>query len=176
MIMTDMVVEKLVQKVANMLDEISDLNIQVRRLSPTQETLNRISERIDALHTAIIKIETEMSRDDERIADIHKGIEQVGTRLSRDEERLAKWEDQTKSVNSSLAGLKNFIAGLEENVDRFRREMSEVQRTITAASSDSEKRFHQVEKNLDEWFSQHKVFLIALAVVQFVLIIVVLLR
>jgi chromosome segregation ATPase len=174
--MTDMVVEKLVQKVANMLDEISDLNIQVRRLSPTQETLNRISERIDALHAAIIKIETEMSRDDERIADIHKGIEQIGTRLSRDEERLAKWEDEVKSVNSSLAGLKNFIAGLEEKVGHFRWEMSEMPKTITSAFSDSEKRFNQVEKNLQEWFSKHEMFLIALAIVQFVLIIVVLLR
>jgi chromosome segregation ATPase len=132
--MTDAVVEKLVQKVANMLDEMSDLNIQVRRLTPTQETLNRTNERIDAILGAIKQIE--------------RGI-------SSDEKKIAELEKQTKSVEERLLDVKQHAV---------------------AAGSSSESRFNQLENKLEEWFGEHKVALIALAVAQVIFFIVVLLR
>lgn len=100
--MNDAVAEKLVQKVANMLDEMSDLNIQVRRLTPPQETLNRLNERIDAMHTAIMKIE--------------KGI-------NLDKERLTALEEQSKSVKQTFDALQELMLRLTQKTDESRRDM-----------------------------------------------------
>jgi predicted nucleic acid-binding Zn-ribbon protein len=100
--MNDAVAEKLVQKVANMLDEMSDLNIQVRRLTPPQETLNRLNERIDAMHTAIMKIE--------------KG-------LNLDERRVTALEEQSKSMMQTFDALKESMVRLAQKTDESRRDM-----------------------------------------------------
>ena len=55
--MNDAVIEKLVQKVINLLDDVNDVNILVRQLTPAQEKLNRINERIDAVTLGMVQIE-----------------------------------------------------------------------------------------------------------------------
>jgi septal ring factor EnvC (AmiA/AmiB activator) len=153
--MNDAVAEKLVQKVINMLEEMSDLNIQVRRLTPTQETFNRINERIDAILGAIKQTE--------------KGI-------SNDEKRIAELENQTKSVDEILSKLNGTMLELKHNTGEIRKGTLDIQQHAIGAGTSNESRFKQLADKLDEWFWGHKVALIALAVAQVVFLIVVLLR
>lgn len=116
--MTDAVVEKLVQKVANVLDQMSDLNIQVRRLTPTQETLNRINERIDAILGAIKQVE--------------KGI-------SSDEKKIAELEKQTQSVEEILGKLNGTMLELKYNTEEIRKGTLDVRQHGIATSCSNEK-------------------------------------
>jgi hypothetical protein len=68
---------------------VSEINILIRRLDSTKETLNKINERNDAIHAAIIHIE--------------KG-------LKMDDKRLLQLEAQTKSLEAQAAAL---LTGLE---------------------------------------------------------------
>jgi chromosome segregation ATPase len=100
--MSDVVVEKLTQKVANMLEEISEVNILVRRQELTRETLNKINERIDAICRAIGQIE--------------KGIGQIEKGLTLDDNRLKELEEQTKLLKQTLGSLQNSISALTNKV------------------------------------------------------------
>jgi DNA repair exonuclease SbcCD ATPase subunit len=160
--MNDTVAEKLVQKVINMLEEMSDLNIQVRRLTPTQETFNRINERIDAILGAVRQIE--------------KGIR-------HDEKRIAELEKQTESADLKLAALCEWMEKLTKKADEISRNTFAVKENAIAASSSNESRFEkneirfrQLESYLKKWFGEHKIALIVLAVAQVIFFIVVLLR
>ena len=153
--MNDAVAEKLVQKVTNMLEEMSDLNIQVRRLTPTQETLNRINERIDAMNTAIMKIE--------------KGV-------SLDEKRITELEEQTKSVQQTLNALKEAMGKLTKKAEEISVDTDVAMQHTTAADTNNKIRFQQLENTLNKWFGEHKVALIALAVAQVIFFIVVLFK
>ena len=82
--MSDVVTGKLTQKVANMLEEMTEINILIRRLDLTKETLNRINERNDAIQAAIVHIE--------------KGLKLV-------DKRLIALETQTKSLEAQTAAL-----------------------------------------------------------------------
>jgi len=64
--MSEVVVEKLTQKVSNFLEEVSEVNMLIRRQEPTRETLNKINERVDAIATAIGQIEKGLKLDDSR--------------------------------------------------------------------------------------------------------------
>jgi chromosome segregation ATPase len=97
--MSDVVVEKLTQKVSNFLEEVSEVNMLIRRQEPTRETLNKINERVDAIAMAIGQIE--------------KG-------LKLDDSRLRELEEQTKSLKQTLASFGNSISGLAGNVDTIR--------------------------------------------------------
>jgi len=97
--MSDVVVEKLTQKVSNFLEEVSEVNMLIRRQEPTRETLNKINERVDAIATAIGQIEMGLKLDDSRLKEL---------------------EEQTKSLKLTLASLGNSIAGLAGNADTIR--------------------------------------------------------
>lgn len=101
--MSDLVVEKFTQKVANMLEEISEVNIVVRRQELTRETLNKINERIDAISRAIGQIE--------------KGIGQIEKGLTLDDNRLKELEEQTKLLKQTLESLGNSISGLTSKIE-----------------------------------------------------------
>jgi predicted nucleic acid-binding Zn-ribbon protein len=160
--MNDAVAEKLVQKVINMLEEMSDLNIQVRRLTPSQEAFNRINERIDAILGA---------------------IKQIENGISLDKKRLAALDEQTQSANLTLAVLYELMEKLTKKADEINRNTYAVKENAIAANSSNESRFQknesrfkQLEDYLNKWFREHKIALIALAVAQVVFFIVILLR
>jgi hypothetical protein len=160
--MTDAVVEKLVQKVTNVLEEMSDLNIQVRRLTPSQETQNRINERIDAILGAIRQIEN--------------GI-------SHDKKRLAALDEQTQSANQTLAVLSELMGKLTKKADEISGNTYAVKENAIAAGSRNESRFQenqkmfqQLEHNLVIRLWDYKVCLIALAAVQAILLFVVIFK
>jgi hypothetical protein len=153
--MNDAVAEKLVQKVINMLEEMSDLNIQVRRLTPSQETFNRISERIDAMLGAIKQIE-------------------IG--ISSDEKKIAELEKQTQSVEQILGKLNGTMLALKYNTEEIGKGTLDVKQHVMAAGSSNESRFQQLENYMDGWFREHQAWLIVLSVVQAIFVIVVLVR
>lgn len=57
-----------------MLDEIGDVNILIRRLTPTQETLNRINERVDAVFGALKQLENGVQLDEQKLVQLEEQI------------------------------------------------------------------------------------------------------
>jgi hypothetical protein len=102
--MNDVIVEKLIQKVINLTDEVNDVNIQVRRLSPPQEIINKIHERLDAIHTAIGLIEQRLESDDGRI-------------LALQRENIVLKEEADKREKSLEQRLKEKADLMEKNLE-----------------------------------------------------------
>ncbi|HLI92971.1 MAG TPA: hypothetical protein VKU83_05160 [Puia sp.] len=95
--MNDIVAEKLVQKVTNLMDEVTDVNLLVRRIPPPQETINKISDRIDAIHVSV--------------GEIAKGIE-------ADQARIDVLEAPAETL---LEGRKKADTAIENALENFRR-------------------------------------------------------
>ena len=118
--MSDVVTEKLTQKVANMLEEVSEINILIRRLDSTKETLNKINERNDAIHAAIVHIEKALKLDDKRIMAL---------------------EAQTKSLEAQTAGL---MAGLD-----VQKQQTDLLRETLVQQKKQSEYFEQTARNLN---------------------------
>jgi chromosome segregation ATPase len=115
------VTEKLTQKVANMLEEMSEINILTRRLDSTKETLNRINERNDAIHAAIVHIE--------------KG-------LKLDDKCLVALEAQTKSLEAQTAALRTDLG--------FQSQQTELLRGTLAQQRKQNEQFEQTARALNQ--------------------------
>lgn len=100
--MGEMVFDKLTQKVSNMLDEIGEVNILIRRLTPTQETLNRIHERVDAVLGVLKQLE--------------KGVQLDESRLQQLEEQSNLLKDGMEAVKCTVEGL---VQGFKRSSDRL---------------------------------------------------------
>jgi hypothetical protein len=97
MIMGEIVLDKLTQKVSNMLDDIGEVNILIRRLTPTQETLSRINERVDAIVGVLKQLE--------------KGVQ-------LDENKLRQLEEQGGLLKEGLeAGVREGIVAVQSTVE-----------------------------------------------------------
>ena len=114
--MGELVIDKLAQKVSNMLNEIGEVNILIRRLTPTQETLNRINERIDAVFSALRQLEKGVQLDEKKLAQLEEQIA-----LLKDWLELVKKsaEELVNSFKDTSHGLKASIQGLEVRVGQF---------------------------------------------------------
>jgi prefoldin subunit 5 len=185
--MTDMVVEKLVQKVSNMLEEMSDLNIQVRRLTPTQETLNRISERIDAMNTAIMKIEKGIQMDENRLDLLEAETKMIGTTMEEfraSMERLrtsigelrsfmgATGNEVQKSVRESEGTFKYAIGDLIKKVDVVQQHSAGISHDMHMVKQGEE----EGKKMLEEELGKIKVWLIGIGIVGGIMLMLILLR
>ena len=187
MSMTDTVVEKLVQKVTNMLEEMSDLNIQVRRLTPTQETLNRISERIDAMNTAIMKIEKGVQVDENRLDLLETEAKRIGTTM--EEFRVSMERLQTsirelrsfietvgneveKSVRGSEGTFRYTIGDLIKKVDIVKEHSAGMSLDLHTVRQGEEER----KKMLEEELGKIKVWLIGIGIVGGIMLMLILLR
>lgn len=110
-----MVVEKLTQKVSNMLDEIGDVNILIRRLTPTQETLNRIHERMDSVYGVLKQLEKGVTLDEKKLevlqmqtGTVRAGLESQ-TQILKDELSSAK-----RTTDSLVSSFRAHSAGMEK--------------------------------------------------------------
>lgn len=119
--MGDMVVEKLVQKVSNMLEEIGEVNILVRRLTPTQETMNRINERMDAAHGVLKQLEKGVTLDELTLNQLEaqtKALEEGVQVLEKTTEQQAKAADKFKEeIESKLIKLTQVVTRLETAIN-----------------------------------------------------------
>jgi hypothetical protein len=109
--MSDLVTEKLTQRVANLLEEVTEVNILIRRLDSTKETVNKINERNDAIHAAIVHIE--------------KG-------LTLDDKRLIALEAQTAMLTSSLEAQKQQTELLRDTLVQQKRHSEQFEQTARA--------------------------------------------
>jgi uncharacterized protein YllA (UPF0747 family) len=115
--MNDLVVEKLIQKVITFTEEVNDVNIVVRGITPPQAIVNKIHERIDVMVAA---------------------IQQIEKKLDLDEGRLKQLEDQTKLLRKEAefrhvtieAMEKNFYSRLTTMDDNERRRFEEIGNTF----------------------------------------------
>jgi predicted nucleic acid-binding Zn-ribbon protein len=114
--MGELVVEKLTQKVSNMLDEIGDVNILIRRLTPTQETLNRINERVDAVFAALKQLEKGVQLDEKKLAQLEEQIALLKDWLESVKKTAGELVDSFKGTAREL---KASAQGLEVRVDRL---------------------------------------------------------
>jgi chromosome segregation ATPase len=114
--MSEIVVDKLVQKVSNMLEEISEVNLLIRRLTSTQETMNRINERMDALHGVLRQLEKGVTLDEMKLQQLETQTQALGEGL----EALKKMtEDQAKAANHLKQVIGSELAKLSQLVERL---------------------------------------------------------
>jgi uncharacterized phage infection (PIP) family protein YhgE len=116
--MGEIVVEKLVQKVSNMLEEIGEVNILVRRLTPTQETTNRINERMDALHGVLKQLEKGVTLDETKLQQLEAQTTSLGEGLQllkkMTEEQAKAAKESKQMIGSEIAKLSQIVARLED--------------------------------------------------------------
>jgi hypothetical protein len=122
--MSDVVTEKFTQNVINLVEEVTEVNILVRRLDLTKETLNRINERNDAIHTAIVQIEKSLQLDDKRITTLQAQTALLRETLEQQKRQREQFEQTVLALNqavfSSEAGIKGQVAKIgEELKDRI---------------------------------------------------------
>jgi len=114
--MGELVLDKLTQKVSNMLDEIGDVNILVRRLTPTQETLNRINERVDAVFGALKQLEKGVQLDEQKLAQLEEQIALLKDWLESVRKTAGELVDSFKGTAREL---KASVQGLEVKVGQL---------------------------------------------------------
>jgi hypothetical protein len=143
--MNDTVVEKLVQKVINLTEEVNDVNIVVRGITPPQAIVNKIHERIDALLA---------------------GIQQIEKQLGLDERRLKELEDQTKLLKEEMEFRKRAIHDVGEKIIKNNEELGESFRTrLATMDKHAQGRFEEMEITLQSAFETQKWWLVVLSVV-----------
>src|SRR5580704_10031819 len=114
--MGELVVEKLTQKVSNLLDEVGDVNILIRRMTPTQETLNRINERVDAVFAALKQIENGVQLDEKKL----EQLEVQSTFLKEGLDSVKKMvEELVYSFEGTAHALRGSAQGLEVNLGQL---------------------------------------------------------
>lgn len=130
--MSDVVTEKLTQRVINLIDEVGDVNMLVRRLPPAQETLNKINERNDAIHAAIVHIEKGLKLDDKRLTALEEQaksleaaleIEKEQTKLLR--EAFEEQKNQSEQFKQTVQTLELVMRDLEGKINGHTAKLAE---------------------------------------------------
>jgi chromosome segregation ATPase len=128
--MSDVVTEKLTQKVVNLVEEVTEVNMLIRRLDSTKETLNKINERNDAMHTALVQIEKGLKLDDKRIIALEAQTKSLESLVEDQKEQtkfvagaLEKQRKQIDSLNLAFPSLETRIlvmnADMKEHVSKL---------------------------------------------------------
>ncbi|GGA89155.1 hypothetical protein [Puia dinghuensis] len=111
--MSVLVVEKLIEKVSTALQEMSDLNLLVRRLPPSQELLNKLHERVESVQTAVGEMEKVVQKNtgqldglEEQVKLLPAGIESLKTAAESLEGELRKFAAKESVLPMVIDGLK----------------------------------------------------------------------
>jgi len=125
--MNDVVAEKLTQKVTNMIDEVTDVNLIVRRIQPPQETINKIHERIDAMQAAVRQITEGMK---EQVAAIKANEEAI----KANEAAIKELEKRVKLIvegqQAASKDLGNALGNMQYCADEMGRVVSKVKQEV----------------------------------------------
>jgi len=140
--------DKLTQKVSNMLDEIGDVNILVRRMTPTQETLNRINERVDAVFAALKQLENGVQLDEKKLAKLEEQIALLKDWLAGVEKTAGELVDSFKGTAREL---KASVQGLEVKVGQLR----ELVTALCEKSDGIRKRLDQIDTEAYRRWDNH---------------------
>jgi chromosome segregation ATPase len=125
--MNDVTAEKLVLKVTNLVEEVNDVNLLVRRIPPPQETINKIHERIEATQAAVREMKEAMIKFEEAI----RG----------DQAATKELEKQAKAL---LEGQKAAAAALDRALAFIRDSASEMCRKVAELKQEAGEAFVSV--------------------------------
>jgi chromosome segregation ATPase len=152
--MGELVLEKLIQKVSNMLEEIGDVNILVRRMTPTQETLNRINERVDAVLAALKQLEKGVQLDEQKLAQLEEQISLLKEGLESDknmaEELVSSFKGTALGMNATVEGLETKVNRSGEFVTELGKKSDLIRERLDRLDHEEYARWHDNGKLLDE--------------------------
>jgi hypothetical protein len=118
--MSDVVTEKLTQKVVNLVEEVTEVNILIRRLDSTKETMNKINERNDAILGSIVQIEKGQKMDEKRLAQLEAQTKSLAVQTASLMEGLEIQKQQTAFLRETLAQQKKLTEQVEQTVSVLR--------------------------------------------------------
>ena len=125
--MNDIVAEKLAQKVANLIEEVTEVNLLVRRLSPPQETINKIHERIQIIQTGTVETTEKMKQN---VTATQKLGEQAKT-LQEGQNKMAQaLEEAVLSINYAANEMNRKSIGQQEDIALRMEKVSENLRAL----------------------------------------------
>jgi predicted nucleic acid-binding Zn-ribbon protein len=143
--MNDAVAEKLVQRVINLIEEVNDVNLVVRGITPPQAIVNKIHERIDILLA---------------------GIQQIEKKLNLDERRLTELENQTKSLKDEMEVRKKAMSDMEQKIIKNNAAMEQsFYARLETMDNHAQGRFKKMEETFQSTFWTQKWWLIVLSAV-----------
>lgn len=119
--------DKLTQKVSNMLDEIGDVNILIRRMTPTQETLNRINERVDAVFGALKQLEKGVQIDEQKLVHLEEQISLL-------KQGLESVNNMAEELVSSFKGTAHELRVVVQRLEVKADQLGELMRAVAAKS------------------------------------------
>jgi hypothetical protein len=152
--MNDLVVEKLIQKVINLTEEVNDVNLVVRGITPPQAIVNKIHERIDVILASIQQIEKKLELDEERWL---KGL-----------------ENQTKLLNEEMEFRKSAILDVEDKIITNNEKLGQsFYGRFAQIDNNARSRFEEMKNTFRTTFWTQKWWLIVLSGVLFIIAIVV---
>ncbi len=123
--MSDVVTEKLIQRVANLIEEVTEINILIRRLDSTKETLNKINERIDATLASSVQIEKGLKMDDKRLIQLEAQTAALTTGLQAQKqqtellrETLVQQKKESEQFEHTARALNQVVLSQEDGISR----------------------------------------------------------
>src|SRR5580692_9156751 len=152
--MGELVMDKLTQKVSNMLDEIGDVNILIRRMTPTQETLNRINERVDAVFGALKQLENGVQLDEKKLAQLEvqnaflkEGLESVKNMA---DELVYSFKGTAQELRASVQGLEVKMNQLGTSVKDYGEKSDDIRKRLGTLDHEEYGRWENNNKVLGE--------------------------
>jgi predicted nucleic acid-binding Zn-ribbon protein len=152
--MGELVMDKLTQKVSNLLDEIGEVNILIRRLTPTQETLNRINERVDAVFGALKQLEKGVQLDEKKLAQLEEqiallkqGLETVNNMA---EELVYSFKGTERDLKASVQGLEVKVGQLGGLVKELGEKSEDIRKRLATQDHEEYGRWENNNKVLGE--------------------------
>ncbi len=169
--------DKLTQKVSNMLDEIGDVNILIRRMTPTQETLNRINERVDAIFGALKQLEKGVQVDEQKLVQLEvqitflkEGLDSVKKMV---EELVYSFEGTAHELRGSVQRLEVNVGQLGTSVNGHGEKSDDIRKRLDTHDYEESGRWKNNDKLLGE-LQRRQVDLKVIGIILIVLVVMVL--
>jgi hypothetical protein len=116
--MNDMTMEKLLQKVSNLLEDVSEVNLLIRGLKPTREVLTVTIARLDAMQGALTEIERLLKSQSGLLAGMEAQLKLLPAALSTLEKSISDLPEKAGISPAAIETLRTSIAGLSEQLSR----------------------------------------------------------
>jgi predicted RNase H-like nuclease (RuvC/YqgF family) len=112
--MSEEMMLKLVESMNKLAAETVEVNMLIRRMDFNRDTLNKINERNDAMHAALIHIEKGLKLDDRRIIELEAQTGLLRETLEQQKKQRDQLEQTVyalnKAVQANEAGIKVQVA------------------------------------------------------------------
>jgi hypothetical protein len=116
--MNEMILEKLIQKVSNMLSDVNDMNLLIRTLKPSQEVLTATLSRLDAMQGVLKEIEAALKEKNVQLAGIETRLKQVPAAMAELQKTMADLPAKFGVSPAAIKELKGVMGHLLEQLDQ----------------------------------------------------------